>query len=75
MEGEHTTAKQLKLAEAATNQFQAEECYRTLINSLRTCRMSDKSCLRHYAPLSATCHNFGTTAAELLSAQFPENEL
>jgi len=62
-----------QLVEAATYQYQAEECYTLLLASIRACK-NDKKCLKSYSQLNRTCASFAKNAHDTL-ANFQQSEL
>jgi len=61
------------LFEAATYQYQAEECYASLLAVLQACK-NDRKCLKTYSQLDSTCARFAKNAHDIL-ANFPKSEL
>jgi len=68
LEGDEDSSSQsFNLANAAYNQYQAEECYRHYVQQLQRCELKDRKCLKAYRSLESQCAIFGNTAQLLLS--------
>jgi len=67
------TQEHRQLVDAATYQYQAEECYTQLLAGIKACK-NDKICLKSYSQLNSSCERFAKNAHDIL-ANIQQSEL